>query len=152
MLSQQDEVISGVLGDILDGAIRAKKTQIDPSPSWFMSTMSGWEGMLIAATEEAEGVNDVNQVETDLTETNKYTCGECGKNEILKEEMKEHLNKIHGHHISLEDTPNVKIIQTTEVALKKKVELYEAAIQNLQKKQTKRLLTISKSLKRIARK
>ena len=94
VLSQQDEIISGVLGDILDGAIRAKKTQIDPSPSWFMSTMSGWEGMLIAATEEAEGVNDINQVETDLTESDRYTCGECDKkrNPERREEMKEHPN------------------------------------------------------------
>ena len=42
-----------------------------------------------------------------------------------------HLNQSHGHDISLKNTPSVTDIKSGEEALRKKVELYEEAIQNL---------------------
>lgn len=96
-----------------------------------MTTMSGLEGLLEEAFEDGNNITKEISTEVDLIECDGYTCGECGKNEILKDEMKMHLNQSHGHDISLKNTPSVTDIKSGEEALRKKVELYEEAIQNL---------------------
>ena len=129
--AEQFSVISSVIKDILDDAMGGQKTQIDPSPSWFMNTMSGLEGLLEEACCEGDNLNIETLTGAELIECDGYTCGECGKNVPLKEEIKKHLNDIHGHHISLQNTPSVAELKSGEEALLKKVELYEEAIKNL---------------------
>ena len=146
MISQQDSIVSSVVGDLLEDALDGKRIQIDPSPGWFMNTMSGLEGLLIEASVEAEETFIDTMIETDLIESDGYICGECGENSSRKEDMKEHLNNIHGHQISLENTPNVIIFKPIEEALRKKVELQEEAIKKLQNSK-KMLLEDKQSLK-----
>jgi hypothetical protein len=129
--AEQYSVISGVIKDMLEDVMGGQKTQIDPSPSWFMNTMSGLEGLLEEAFEDGDNISIETLTEAELTECDGYTCGECGKNVSLKEDMKKHLNDIHGHKISLQETPSVGDLKSGEKALLKKVELYEEAIKNL---------------------
>ena len=117
-----------------------QKIQIDPSPSWFMKTMSGLEGLLEEVIYDVNNTNLETVTEAEIIECDGYTCGECGKNVSIKEEMKKHLNQVHGHQISHEDTPSVAEIQSGEGALKKKVELYEEAIKNLTNTKEKMIL------------
>ena len=130
-IAEQYSVISGVIGDIIDNATGGQKTQIDPIPSWFMTTMSGLEGLLEEVIEDADITTKETLTGAEIIECDGYTCGECGKNEVLKEEMKKHLNESHGHQLSLENTPSVNYIKSGEEVSKKKVELYEEAIKNL---------------------
>ena len=130
-IAEQYSVISDVIGEIVDNATGIQRTQIDPSPSWFMNTMSGLEGLLEEAMEDADNISIETLTGAEIIECDGYTCGECGKNEVRKEEMKKHLNQNHGHQLSMENTPSVIDIRSGEEVLKKKVELYEEAIKNL---------------------
>ena len=142
IFSQKNSIISNVIGDMIENTINGQKTQIDPSPNWFMNTMSGLEELLLEAEEGMdESSRDIMQV-NDLIESDGYTCGECGKNCNILEDMKDHLNKSHGHQISLEDTPSVISVKPGEKALKKKVELLEEAMKKLQ--ESKKILSEDK--------
>ena len=127
--AEQYSVVSSVIGDIIEDAIGKQKTQIDPNPTWFMQTMSGLEGLLEDALEDNNTIEALTRA--DIIECDGYTCGECGINEDIKEEMIYHLNQSHGHKISLQETPSVVGKTSGEEALKKKVSLYEEAIKNL---------------------
>ena len=129
--AEQYSVITDVIGDMIDDAIRRQKTQIDPSPAWFMSTMSGLEGLLEDVFEDDDNTTTEALTGAEKIECDGYTCGECGKNECLKEEMIKHLNQSHGHQIDQQKTPSVGDIKSGDDALKKKVDLYEEAIKNL---------------------
>ena len=50
---------------------------------------------------------------------------------VVNLEIKDHLNKSHGHQISLADTPSIIYIKPVAKALKK-VELLEEALKKLQ--------------------
>ena len=87
--------------------------------------------MLAEAAEEDEDMFNAIQIGPAVIESDGYTCGECGKNEITKESMKEHLNTSHGHNICLESTSDITYVRSADDAIKKKLELYEEAIMNL---------------------
>ena len=82
--SQQEVVITSVIRDIIDDAVNAQKIQIDPNPQWFMNTMSGLEEMLAEAAEDDEETFNAIHSGPAVIESDGYTCGECGKNEITK--------------------------------------------------------------------
>ena len=130
-LTEQYSLISSVIGDMLEDATSGQKVQIDPNPSWFMNTMSGLEGLLLEALEEGDTITKEIITGAQIIDCDGYTCGECGKNEPLKEEMVNYLNLSHGHKIKLQDTPSVTDVKTGFEALKTKVEVNEEAIRNL---------------------
>ena len=142
IFSQKNSIISNVIGDIIENTINGQKTQIDPSPNWFMNTMSGLEELLLEAEEGMdESSRDIMQI-TDLIESDGYICGECGKNCNLLEDMKDHLNKSHGLQISLQDTPSVISVKPGKKALNKKVELLVEAMKKL--RDSRKMLTEDK--------
>ena len=116
MLYQKNSVISNVIGEILKNTVNGQRLQIDPSPKWFMNTMSGLEELLVEAAEGLDESTNSIIIEPDFIKSDGYTCGECGKNCTIKEDINDNIDEICWHQICLDNTPNVISVKPVKKA------------------------------------